>query len=251
MKLQSIKLQTINRAGSRTMLIAMPLLAGCPLGIAGRVESDVPCITQSWGEDVLTFVMRNESADGGRILFTTQTAEQGIEDSQNGERNYSPHGPVFAYMESTRSLSEVDSETWDVATGNFERFNHGDTSDKFDLFLPGGSAGFYYMDLRATVSGGLPRSIINANYESTIVAVLSTSGTARIPLISPGGANGQYFHQLFSEETGKPTGIVVRLGLGNGTDFISPGAAWTADNRYVVYRWGDTVCFAPGISNAP
>ena len=226
---------------------SLAIISGCTEIFSGTIVSDVPCITPQW-ENVIADRFRNEFVNGGRFLFTAQTVEQAEEDFSDGVRDYFPHEAVYAYDLEAKALQLVDGDVWDLAAGIIIHFTTGGDTENFDAFGGGSFSGLTYMGQPVAVAGGHVSGVLDSNGDGPIVAVVSSSGSRAIGLLGTGGAAGQYYHQLFSEDTGSPVGSAVRLGLGNGTDRINAFGAWTSDNRHVVYQSGQTFCITDGIS---
>lgn len=229
---------------------AVALVCGCGF-FPVNVASDVPCVTLEWESEDYVSVrgFRNERADGGRFLFTGQTSSQFEDDlRENGRHDYSPREGVYAYDIETRTLELVDDSAWDLAEGPVIVPTTSGGTENFNPIATGSLSGLSFMGQPVAVAGGGVLSVLDSNSDSPYVAIISFSGRRRPGLFSSGGANGQYYHQIFSDETGRAVSHAVRLGLGDGERFIWPGGAWTSDNRYVVYQSGYTFCFADGIT---
>ncbi len=203
-------------------VVGLGLVGGCFVDLYGGA-SDVPCIDPEWTGTVLWL---RPDGEGG-FLMTTQTREDLIQDRKDGSEDAHPHQPLVLRFDSLKGeFAVVEAAVWDATMTQIQRCC-GSFFEEGPLQVVGDRLQFNGRTV--PVVGGTALDMDDAPTLS-VAAVLSTNGFRTLF----GAATGQHYHQLFSLETGRPIGPVLRLGVG-GRNFDRTFIGWTDDESYVLY----------------
>lgn len=139
-------------------------------------------------------------------------------------------GPVYKYDPGLGDFERISDPLWFGSSGAVSACRDDDEDRIASLWIDSESPPrLRFGNREVEVAGGTPIAVLPAPH-SAVVAILSSDGER-----TPGGGTGQYFHQVFSEDTGEPVSEAVRLPRTENRDQVDSRGCWSQDERYVVY----------------